>query len=241
MKVLVVDDDSGHLAFMTDALGHEGYRVMTAGDGHEALLRWQVDRPDLVLLDAILAKVDGFEVCRQIRHESDTPVILLTARRDEADVVRGLQLGADDYVTKPFSLRQVVARMQAVLRRYQHRQERRSEAGRNVRAGDLVLNSETHSVRKGGRSVVLTRLEFRLLQILAMNESRVVPHARLIEYAWGYESPYHAMVLKSHIGHLRRKLGVGTTGPGAIQAVIGIGYTLVRAAPAAPKGAALFA
>src|SRR5207249_6677565 len=130
------------------------------------------------LLDGSLPKMDGFEVCRQIRHESSTPVIMLTARGEEADVVRGLQLGADDYVTKPFSAKQLAARMQAVLRRAQR--DRFRQPSSEIRAGGLVLDLAAHRVTKGDVTVALTRLEFRILELLARNEGRVVPYARLI-------------------------------------------------------------
>src|SRR5206468_5420981 len=131
----------------------EGYQVISASDGQQALLRWRSEQPDIVLLDGNLPKVDGFEVCRQIRHEASTPVILLTARAEESDVVRGLQVGADDYVTKPFSAKQLTARVQAVLRRYQPEAH---PVCTELRAGDLVLNLQAQSAEKSDRVVELT-------------------------------------------------------------------------------------
>jgi DNA-binding response OmpR family regulator len=213
---------------MSYALSREGFRVSTAADGPEALVRWEADRPDLVLLDGNLPGLDGFEVCERIRHDSRTPVIMLTARGQEADVVRGLQVGADDYITKPFSPKQLTARMQAVLRRY--RSSARQPAS-EVHVGNLMLDVGSHAVRIGpgeGKQVSLTRTEFRLLHLLALNEGRVVPYPRLIEYACGYYDEGSTTLLRTHVSHLRTKLRLPTSGPGSIQSVVGVGYTLAR-------------
>jgi len=227
MKVLYADDDADLLDVTTYALRREGFEVLAASDGQRALARWEAERPDLVLLDVTMPGLNGFEVCRRIRQASDTPIIMLSARAEEEDVVRGLTLGADDYVTKPFSAKQLVARMKAALRRSQaHAYDR---PVRMVRAGALALDMESHEVTNGGIPVRLTTLEFRLLHLLAMNEGRVIPYARLIEHAWGYDGG-DATLLKSHISHIRRKLHLSLTGPGSIRAVSGVGYSLVRPA-----------
>ncbi len=229
MKLLVVDNDNDHVDLLTYAFQRHGYSVTTAGDGRQALARWQSERPDLVLLDVNLPKVNGFEVCRQIRHKSDTPVIMLTARDTEADVVRGLQAGADDYVVKPFSAKQLAARVQAVLRRYQpDAQPVRSE----IRVGDLVLDLRTETVTKDGQPVEMTAREFQILYLLASNEGRVVSYARLIEHVLGYVNESNSTLLKTHISHLRRKLGLSATGPGSLRSVSGIGYVLSGSVPA---------
>jgi DNA-binding response OmpR family regulator len=225
VKVLLVDDDADLVDLMGYALRREGYTVLTALDGQQALQRWETERPDLVLLDGTLPKVDGFEVCRRIRHASETPIIMLTARDQEADVVRGLKLGADDYVTKPFSAKQLAARMEALLRRSKGGPPVRAQ----IRVGDLTLDSETHEVAKGGQPVQLTPLEFRLLYRLALNAGRVVPYARLVEYAWGYYGEGSSGLLKTHLSHLRKKLALPAAGPGSVTAVLGVGYTLARA------------
>ena len=226
MKVLVVDDDEELLDLMTYALRREGFSVLGAVDGQQALLRWETDKPDIILLDGNLPKIDGFDVCRRIRHESKTPIIMLTARDDEPDIVRGLTLGADDYVTKPFSTKQLTARIRAVLRRSQADTYRQPAS--EVRAGELVLDLQSHQATKAGVAVQLTPLEFRLLHLLAMNEGRVVPYARLIEYAWGYYGEHHSALLKTPISHLRTKLGLSISGPGGIRSVMGVGYSLTR-------------
>jgi two-component system, OmpR family, response regulator ResD len=226
MKVLVVEDDVDLLDLTTYALRREGYTVLAAIDGQQALQRWEADSPDIVLLDVNLPKINGLEVCRRIRQEGQTPIIMLSARYEDDDVVKGLQLGADDYVTKPFSAKQLAARMKAVLRRCQPDPYR--QAVSEVRAGDLALDLQSHEATKAGRLVQLTRLEFRILYMLAMNEGRVIPYSRLIEYAWGYDGGDSGL-LKTHVCHIRRKLGL-TEGRGGIRAVAGVGYCLERAA-----------
>ena len=226
MKVLVVDDDADLLDLMTYALRREGFTVATAMDGQQALQRWESERPDIILLDGNLPKVDGFEVCRRIRHGAKTPIIMLTARDEEADVLRGLQVGADDYVTKPFSAKLLTARMKTVLRRYQ---DGPIDPKAEVKVGDVTLDLQSHEVTKAGEPVQLTPLEFRILYLLAMNEGRVVPYSRLVEYAWGYYDEGNSSLLKTHLSHIRKKLRLPTTGPGSVKAVLGVGYSLARA------------
>ncbi len=176
MKVLVVDDDVDLLDLMTYALRREGYDVSPPSTGSRPCSRWETEHPDIVLLDGNLPKIDGFEVCRRIRHESTTPVIMLTARDEEDDILRGLQIGADDYMTKPFSAKQLAARMKAVLRRCQSDPYR--EPASQVQVGDLVLDLQSHEVTKDGEPIQLTRLEFRILYMLALNEGRIIPYSR---------------------------------------------------------------
>jgi DNA-binding response OmpR family regulator len=227
MKVLVVDDDVDLLDLMTYALRREGYDVSAAVDGQQALSRWETEHPDIVLLDGNLPKMDGFEVCRRIRHESTTPVIMLTARDEEDDILRGLQIGADDYMTKPFSAKQLAARMKAVLRRCQSDPYR--EPTSQVQVGNLVLDLQSHEVTKDGEPIQLTRLEFRILYMLALNEGRIIPYSRLIEYAWGYYDEGNSNLLKTHICHIRKKVGLPPGGKRGIKAVLGVGYSLSRA------------
>lgn len=228
MKVLIVEDDVDLLDMVMYSLRREGYTVLGAVDGVQALQRWESENPDMVLLDGNLPKLDGFEVCRRIRHESSTPIIMLTGRDEEDDVVRGLQFGADDYVTKPFSTKQLNARMKAVLRRSKDDPFR--EPTREVRVGDLVLNLQSHEATKGGKVVQLTRLEFRILYMLALNAGWVIPYSRLIEYAWGYYDEDNSKLLKTHICHIRQKLGMSPNGKDGIRAVIGVGYSMAKGA-----------
>jgi DNA-binding response OmpR family regulator len=226
MKDLVVEDDVDLLDMVTYALRREGYVVASAADGIQALQRWEDERPDLVLLDGNLPKLDGFEVCRRIRHEGETPIIMLTSRDDEDDIVRGLKFGADDYVTKPFSAKQLHARMEAVLRR--RKADPLRQPAREVRVGDLLLDLHAHQATKAGRTVQLTRLEFQILYMLVLNAGWVIPYSRLVEYAWGYYDEDNSKLLKTHICHIRQKLGMPADGTSGIKAIIGVGYTLAR-------------
>ena len=192
-------------------------------DGQQGLKRWEDESPDLVLLDANLPKVDGFEVCRRIRHDGATPIIMLTARDEEEDVLHAYRIGIDDYVNKPFSAKQLVARMKAVLRRSQadpHRQ-----AVREVKFGDVRLDLQSYSASDGERQIQFTPLEFRILYLLGVNEGRVIPYSRLVEYAWGYEGG-DSSLLKTHICHIRQKLNLSAGKNGGIRAVPGVGYSL---------------
>ena len=223
MKVLLVEDDADLLDLMTYALGRDGYTVITAMDGQQALKRWEEESPDVVLLDASLPKIDGFEVCRRIRHEGKTPVIMVTARDEESDILHAYQLGADDYVNKPFSAKQLAARMRAVLRRSQADPDR--QPVREVRFGQVRLDLQSYRVTDGERQVQLTPLEFRILYLLGLNEGRVIPYSRLVEYAWGYEGG-DSSLLKTHICHIRQKLKLSAGRAGGIRAVPGVGYSL---------------
>jgi DNA-binding response OmpR family regulator len=226
MNVLLADDDIDLLDLMTYAMRREGYNVLTARDGQQALHRYETERPDIVLLDANLPKVNGFEVCRRLRHDSDIPIIMVTARDEEEDVLQGFRLGADDYVSKPFSAKQLNARMKAVLRRC--REDRYDQPVGEVRVGDLALQLESLQVVQAGATIQLTPLEFRILFLLAMNEGRVIPYSRLVEYAWGYDGG-DSSLLKTHICHIRQKLSLGRSGDGInIRAVAGVGYSLAR-------------
>ena len=223
MKVLLVDDDVDLSDLMTYALRKEGYSVLTAIDGQQALDRWEAENPDIVLLDGNLPRLDGFEVCRRIRHKGKTPVIMLNARDEEKDILYGLQVGADDYVTKPFSAKQLTARMQAVLRRCQTNPYEPPVS--EVQVGDMVLDLQSYEGRKHETRVQLTPLECRILYMLAMNAGRVIPYSRLVEYAWGYYDENHSSLLKTHVCHVRTKLNIP---PGMIKAVLGVGYCLAR-------------
>ncbi len=225
MKILLVDDDVDLLDVTAYALRREGFTIIVATDGAQALRRWQSERPDLVVLDVGLPHHTGFEVCRTIRQGGDTPVILLTGLHAEEHVVRGFQLGADDYVTKPFSPRQLAMRIRAVLRRGP--QTGQPEPVRQLRLGELALDRESHEARHGERAIALTPIEFRLLYILASNAGRVVSSSRLVDYAWGYDGG-DVSLLKTHISHLRKKLALPQADLGDIRAVPRVGYRLTH-------------
>ena len=225
MKALLVDSDHDVLDVTTYALRREGYQVITAADGLQAIERFRAESPDIVLLEVRLPKLSGFEVCTRLRHISEVPILFVTERTDEQHVLRGLQVGADDYVTKPCSLKQLAARMQTILRRCQTDQYRKAVS--EVQAGDLLLSLQSHEVTRGGEPIRLTPLEFRILSLLAMNEGQVIPYARLVDYAWGYEGG-DANLLKTHICHIRQKLALPLEGAGSIQSLPTVGYTLVK-------------
>lgn len=223
MNVLVVEDDADHLDLLTYALRREGFTVSAASDGMQALRKWETERPDLVLLDSNLPKLSGFEVCRKIRHEARTPVIMVTARDEEDDIMRAFRFGADDYVVKPFSPKQLIARIKAVLSRTNAEPYR--QAPNELQIGNIVLDIQSLAVTKDGVEVALTRLEFRILSMLAANPGRVVPYSRLVEYAWGYDGG-DSSLLKTHICHIREKLLLSASGDRAIRAAPGVGYSL---------------
>jgi DNA-binding response OmpR family regulator len=223
MKVLLVDDDIG----LVELLRCAGHTVLTALDGDGALRSWEAEHPDIVLLDGALAVVDGFEVCRRIRQLAHTPIILLSGQSAEDDILRGFECGADDYMPKPLSGKQLLARMQAVLRRYEN--DPAQVLSTQLRVGELVFDPETHHVITEGRpSKPVTKLEFRVLYHLALNAGQVVPYSRLIESVWGYFDEASATLLRTHVCHLRRKLGLPQHGPGSIKAVLGLGYRLSK-------------
>ena len=224
MKVLIVDDDVDTLDITAYALRREGYTVVTAVDGRQALQRWESEKPDLVILDVMLPKVNGLDICRKIRSESNVPVLMLTARDQDEDVVRGLAFGADDYIVKPFSHKQLVARIRAATRRAGTQQS--AKQSDQVTAGGMVLDVDTHEVTRAGTRIRLTPLEFRLLHCLASNDGRLVSTAKLIEYVWGFKDGGDANLLKTHICHIRRKLELQPGKPGYIKNVPGTGYAI---------------
>jgi DNA-binding response OmpR family regulator len=228
MKVLLVDDDTDLVELLEYALRRAGYTVLTALDGDRALSTWEAEDPDMVILDVVLPRVDGLEICRRIRERARTPIILLTERTAEADVLRGFESGADDYMPKPFSTKQLIARMRTIMCRYENDPARLMS--KQLRAGELVFDPETHCVSKAGQPTQpVTRLEFNVLYHLALNAGQVVPYSRLIEVAWGYYGEASPSLLKTHISHVRRKLGLPQRGPGSVGAVLGIGYRMVKA------------
>jgi DNA-binding response OmpR family regulator len=232
VKVLLVDDDTDLLDVTAYALRRDGFSVIVATDGLQALRRWQDDHPDLLVCDVTMPGLNGFEVCHRIRQTSTTPVILLTALNSEDQIVKGFSLGADDYVTKPFSPRQLAMRIRAVWRR--GAQATDPEPVRKLQVGDLALDSESHEVYYRDRQILLTTIEFKLLYILAANAGRVVTSSRLVEYAWGYDGG-DISVLKTHVSHIRSKLRLPQHDLVAITALPRVGYRLtVRSdAPAA--------
>ncbi len=218
-RILVVDDEPAILELVSFNLKKEGYDVITAIDGTSAIEAFRSEKPDLVLLDLMIPEPDGYEVCRIIRSESAIPVIMLTARGEERDRVRGLDLGADDYVVKPFSPRELLARVRAVLRRSPLVQEEN-----RLVAGDLVIDYDRHQVKVDGRLVELTPKEFDLLKMLAENQGRALERDYLLEKVWGYAFAGATRTLDVHIRRLRQKIDDDPQNPRYIETVHGLGY-----------------
>lgn len=220
-SVLVVDDETQLRDLLVYNLEREGFAVTACGDGDEAL-RLAVDRrPDVVVLDLMLPGTDGWQVLRQIRRTSDLPVLVLSARQEEVDRVLGLELGADDYVTKPFSVRELVARLRAILRRVQtsHR-----TGGRVVAVGDLHLDESTCEARVGDRPVRLTATEFQILWTLASSPGRVFSRQQLLDRVWGADFIGDPRTVDVHVRHLRAKLEADPGRPELLETVRGFGY-----------------
>ena len=235
-KILLVEDDADILDLTAYVLRRERYIVIEARDGAQALRRWKTDRPDIIVLDLGLPSLDGFEVLRQIREEEEeTPILVLTGRRDAKDLLRCFNLGTDDFLPKPFEFRELSVRIRAILRRAGKRH--REEAEPRVQVEGLNLDPETYEVSWRGQSVRLTPTEFRILYLLATNAAHVVPASRLYTYVWGSEGG-DANALRSHISHIRRKLEIDGSGPGKITSVPAVGYVLRPEAPSVPAAPA---
>ena len=222
MKALVVDNDRVLADVVAFTLRREGFEVILAYDGAAGLQRWQETQPDLIVLDVNMPKMDGFEVCRQIRAQAETPILLLTVRGEEDDIVAGLELGADDYIVKPFSPRQLVARAKAVLRRAGAR-----PAPLELAVGDLRLVSNKREVYCGNQvePVALTHLENRLLECLMINAGRVLTFDSIIDHVWGPAAADRDM-LRQLVHRLRSKIEPDVSNPVYIQTVPGLGYGL---------------
>ena len=221
-RVLVVDDDVKTVELVKLYLNRDGYKVFTVHDGVEALRLARESHPDLIVLDLMLPGIDGFEVCRTLRNESDVPIIMLTARTTDQDKLTGLDLGADDYMTKPFSPRELAARVRAVLRRLPGETLQRGPA--EIAHGELKVSFLTHEAYLAGRPLTLTPTEFKLLGILVREPGRVFSRAELIEKALGFDFEGFDRTIDVHILNLRRKLESGSKHRRYIETVYGAGY-----------------
>jgi two-component system OmpR family response regulator len=227
-KVLIVEDDRTLLEVLRYNLAKEGYDVLTAADGAAGLEAARSGQPNLVILDVMLPRMDGYEVCRTLRRESTVPILMLTARTGETDKVVGLEVGADDYVTKPFSMRELMARVRAMLRRNEMMKQETvsgSEApSPSFRAGDFEIDAARHRVSRGGAAVELTRMEFALLEFLARNRGQVFSRNQLLERVWGYDFSGDTRTVDVHVSWLRRKIEDDPAHPRHLVTVRGVGY-----------------
>jgi two-component system, OmpR family, alkaline phosphatase synthesis response regulator PhoP len=224
-RILVVDDESNLVELLSDYLTREGFQVLTALDGLTALDLARAQQPDLIVLDVMLPGLDGVEVCRRLRQFSDAYVLMLTARAEEIDKLVGLAVGADDYMTKPFSPRELVARVKALLRRPRQQTGEGATSPLPLRAGDLVIDEMRHEVTLQGQSVPLTAREFALLLTLAQHPGRVFTRIQLLERVWGAEY-YDEHVVDVHVANLRKKLAVVASASDYVETVRGVGYRL---------------
>jgi DNA-binding response OmpR family regulator len=218
--VLVVDDENDIRGLVRELLQRAGHQVAEAPDGNEALKRFYAEKPDLVILDVQMPGLDGWGVLERIRELSDVPVIMLTARTDELDKVRGLRAGADDYVTKPFGRQELLARVEAHLRRSRDRRQ----APQRYADAFVQVDFAERGVRAGGEDVSLTPLEFRLLTAFVRHPNQLLSHDQLVELAWGGAGSAERDQVKLYVGYLRRKLGEQPDGESPIETVRGFGY-----------------
>ncbi len=217
-RILVVDDDTALAEMIGIVLRGEGYDVSFSHDGSEAVGAFEESKPDLVLLDLMLPGMDGIQVCRAIREQSGTPIIMLTAKSDTADVVQGLESGADDYVVKPFNPKELVARIKTRLR------PSPEAAVSTLPIGDLVIDVTAHEVKRGDQSISLTPLEFDLLLALAMKPNQVFTREMLLEQVWGYQYKADTRLVNVHVQRLRAKVELDPDEPRIVMTVRGVGY-----------------
>ncbi len=218
--ILVVDDEPRLVSLVRGYLEQEGYTVVTAGNGREALFAARDHLPDLIVLDLMMPEMDGWKFMRLHRQERNTPIIMLTARIEDVDKVVGLEMGADDYITKPFSPRELVARVRAVLRRM----EPDAEKSDLLRAGPLELDRTAHALKIEGESVDLTRMEFDLLETLMSSPGRAFSRLELLERTQGYAYDGYERTVDVHIKNLRKKIETDTSNPSYVLTVFGVGY-----------------
>lgn len=223
-KILVADDEQSIREILRIYLENEGYEVIEAEDGADALRKIELDKPDLVLLDIMMPILDGIEVCRQVRKHHDIPIIMATAKDADDDRILGLEMGADDYVTKPFNNRELMARVKAVLRRFSLQEEPVKVAKKSVALDGLIIDVESFTVTAFGKNVVLTTREFELLYHLASNPNKAFSRNQLLEEIWGYSYYSDTRTVDTHIKRIRQKLTVPADCVWDIETVWGLGY-----------------
>ncbi len=219
MRILVVDDDLEITSFIKRGLAYEGYTIDTAGDGNEALTKARNREPDLVILDIMMPGIDGIEVSKRLRHGSDVPILMLTAKGTVNDKVAGLESGADDYLVKPFAFDELLARVRALLRRHQLKERE------TLRFSDLSLDTVTREVRRGRKIIELTAQEFALLELFMRHPRQVLKRDQIYERVWGYDFEGLSNVIEVYVRYLRSKLEASSQ-PRLIHTVRGVGYVL---------------
>jgi two-component system OmpR family response regulator len=225
-KILVVEDDANLLETLKYNLRKEGYNVAAASDGEQAIASARREKPDLIVLDIMLPKMNGFEVCRILRSEMTAPILMLTARAEETDKIVGLEIGADDYMTKPFSLRELLARVRAMLRRTKMAETPPPAGTSPLKIGGLEVDTARHRASLAGTALELSPKEFDLLAFLARNKGLVLSREQLLEKVWGYDYAGGTRTVDVHIRWLRRKIEADPARPGRIVTVRGAGYKL---------------
>lgn len=219
-SVLIVDDDVKLVKLLQTYFEKEGYIAYAANNGLDALQIVRLQKPDIMVLDLMLPGLDGLDVCRRIRKENDIPIIMLTARDEESDRLVGLEIGADDYVTKPFSPKEVVARAKAILRRV-NKDIVHSEL---IKAGTLMIDLERHEVTQNGQLIEVTPTEFKIIELLAANAGKVYSRLQIVEQTQGYSFEGYERTIDAHIKNLRRKIEINPKEPQYIQTIYGVGY-----------------
>jgi len=221
IRVLVVEDEEDIVEMISYNLQKEGYRTLAAFNGEEAINKANKERPDLIILDLMLPGIDGLEVCKLLRQQkrtAQTPIIMLTAKSQDADKVIGLELGADDYITKPFSPRELTARIKAVLRRYKI-----TPASKNITLGPFALDNIKHKITISGKEIALTLTEFKILEYMLQQPGTVLSREKILNHVFGYESTIYDRTVDAHIKSLRKKVGSARS---YIETIRGIGYRL---------------
>ena len=233
-KILIIEDEPNIRELVLYNLSQNGYEGLDAEDGLLGIAMARSEKPDLILLDIMLPGKNGYDICKELRSEgSKTPIIMLTAKNEEIDKVLGLEFGADDYISKPFGIRELMARIKAVLRRYENNPEQEASGNGSgaayssgITIGDLAINIDSHEIRLAGRLVELTLKEFDLLRILAENRGRVMTRDQLLDKVWGFEYIGETRTVDVHVRYLRKKLGDEDNEGKYIQTVRGIGYKM---------------
>lgn len=219
-SVLIVDDDTKIAALLKAYFEKDGFNTYLAHDGYQALEKIREQKPDIVVLDLMLPGLDGWEICRRARKDSEVPILMLTARDEETDRLIGLEMGADDYVTKPFSAREVVARAKAILRRTNKAVAKPGP----IKIGNVVIDPDRHAVIKGSESIDMTPTEFKILELLATNADRVFSRLQIVEQVQGFAFEGYERTIDAHIKNLRRKIEDNPKAPRFIQTIYGVGY-----------------